>query len=101
MKKKFIGLGILLLLIVCVIVIKVSIDNEEETNETNVKNLTNVTVAVGGGKEGFITNERVNEIMNQRYGINVIYDNWSNGKLVVNPLLRENGDKYDLMFCSD
>ena len=101
MKKKFIGLGILLLLIVCVIVIKVSIDNEEETNETNVKNLTNVTVAVGGGKEGFITNERVNEIMNERYGINVIYDNWSNGKLVVNPLLRENGDKYDLMFCSD
>jgi len=101
LKKKFIGLGILLLLIVCVIVIKVSIDNEEETNETNVKNLTNVTVAVGGGKEGFITNERVNEIMNQRYGINVIYDNWSNGKLVVNPLLRENGDKYDLMFCSD
>ena len=39
--------------------------------------------------------------MKNKYGINPIYDSWSNGKLIINPLVREDGSKYDLMFCSD
>ena len=40
--------------------------------------------------------------MQQKYGLDVVYDSWSNGKLIVNPLVREDGEtKYDAMFCSD
>ena len=40
--------------------------------------------------------------MRQKYKLNVVYDSWSNGKLIVNPLVREDGQtKYDAMFCSD
>ena len=39
--------------------------------------------------------------MQKKYGLNVIYDSWSNGKLVKNSLVREDGSKYDAMFCSD
>lgn len=103
MNKKIVGIVILVILILTVIGIKLfnNPDTTDSKKSTSSKNLTNVYVAVGGGKEDFIADKRVNEIMNEKYGINVIYDNWSNGKLIVNPLVREDGSKYDLMFCSD
>ena len=65
------------------------------------KNLTTVYIATGGGKEDFIADEDVVKIMENKYGLNVVYDSWSNGKLIKNPLVREDGTKYDAMFCSD
>ena len=104
MNKKLIGIIIFVLLIICIVGIKLFNDtttNNEDTSEVEKQNLTQVFVAVGGGKEDFIADKRVNEIMNTKYGIDVVYDTWSNGKIVKNPLVREDGSKYDLMFCSD
>ncbi len=103
MNKKIIGIIIFILLILFVVGIKFfnESSNENKVSNGDFKNLTNVFVAVGGGKEDFIADERVNEIMREKYGINVVYDSWSNGKIVKNPLVREDGSQYDLMFCSD
>lgn len=98
--KQIVGIGIFVLLVLVIISIKFYSDKKAE-NGTTVKDLKTVTVATGGGKEDFIADEDVNKILRERYGLNVVYDSWSNGKLVLNPLVRENGDKYDLMFCSD
>ena len=100
MKKKVIGLIIFVLLIVLIIGIKfVNSKNDEEILDINLKD---VYIATGGGKEDFIADEDVINIMEKEYGLNVIYDNWSNGKLIKNPLVREDGvTQYDVMFCSD
>ena len=55
----------------------------------------------GGGKEDFLADEDVVRIMQERYGLNVIYDSWSNGKMIKNALVREDGSKYNAMFPSD
>lgn len=96
-KKQLIGTGIFILLVLIIICIKFYTDKDNLVS----LNLKTVTVATGGGKEDFIADEEVNKILREKYGLNVVYDSWSNGKLILNPLVRENGDKYDLMFCSD
>lgn len=96
-KKQLIGTGIFILLVLIIICIKFYTDKDNSVS----LNLKTVTVATGGGKEDFIADEEVNKILKEKYGLNVVYDSWSNGKLILNPLVRENGDKYDLMFCSD
>ena len=98
--KQIVGIGIFVLLVLVIISIKFYSDKKAE-NGVSAKDLKTVTVATGGGKEDFIADEDVNKILREKYGLNVVYDSWSNGKLVLNPLVRENGDKYDLMFCSD
>lgn len=98
--KQIVGIGIFVLLVLVIISIKFYSDKKAE-NGVSAKDLKIVTVATGGGKEDFIADEDVNKILREKYGLNVVYDSWSNGKLVLNPLVRENGDKYDLMFCSD
>ena len=98
-KKQIIGIGIFIFIIIAIILIKYFQDNNG--NELN-KNLDTVYVATGGGKEDFITDEEVVKIMEDKYNLNVVYDSWSNGKLVLNPLVRkDNKTKYDAMFCSD
>lgn len=103
MNKKVIGIIIFILLIFAIVGIKLfnTQTSDEALSEQEKEDLTQVFVAVGGGKEDFIADKRVNEIMNTKYGINVVYDTWSNGKIVKNQLVREDGSKYDLMFCSD
>ena len=122
-KKQFIGIGIFIVLIILIIVIK-SCTNTDGTKE-NIKGLTTVYVATGGGKEDFLADEKVNEILRKKYKLNVVFDTWSNGKTVVKPLIREavslgdesiinrmsNGEeftinspgvsKYDALFTSD
>ena len=98
--KQIVGIGVFVLLVLVIISIKFYSDKKAE-NGVSTKDLKTVTVATGGGKEDFIADEDVNKILREKYGLNVVYDSWSNGKLVLNPLVRENGDKYDLMFCSD
>ena len=112
-KKQIIGIVIFLAIIVGVIAYKLFKDNT-----ISVGNLTTVYVATGGGKEDFLADERVNEILRKKYKLDVVYDTWSNGKTVSIPLIREsvglgNGDaagltvrseeasKYDVLFTSD
>ena len=97
-KEVWIGLGILVILVLIIIGIKFFSTNGESIIESNLKT---VYVATGGGKENFLADEEVNKIMKKKYGLNVIYDSWSNGKLIKNPLVREDGTQYDVMFCSD
>jgi hypothetical protein len=103
--KKLIGIGIFILLVLIIICVKYAVDNNSLNisleDNTYLGNLKEVTVATGGGKEDFLADEDVQNILKNRYGLNVTYDSWSNGKLILNPLVRTNGDKYDLMFCSD
>ncbi len=105
MKKRIIGVIIFVVLIGLIVGLNyLKKDNDVNTNKVGTideKDLTQVTIATGGGKEDLLADERVNEIIKTKYGLIPIYDSWSNGKLVVNPLVREDGSKYDLMFCSD
>ena len=101
MSKKQV-VGIIIFIILILIIIGIGIFNNKEKGEISLKNLETVYVATGGGKERFIEDEEVVSIMQKEYGLNVVYDNWSNGKLIVNPLVREDGyTKYDAMFSSD
>ena len=97
--KKIIGIVIFAVLIL--IIIGIGFFNKKGGGSIIPKNLTKVYVATGGGKEDFIADEDVVKIMQNKYGLDIVYDSWSNGKLIKNPLVREDGTKYDAMFCSD
>jgi len=62
---------------------------------------TTIYGAVGGGKENLLEDEEFLEILKSKYKLNVVNDAWSNGKLVKNPVLRNDGSKYDFIFFSD
>ena len=97
-KKQIIGIIIFVALIGVIILIGVF----NKKDGVKLSNLTDVYVATGGGKEAFIANEDVVKIMQKEYKLNVVYDNWSNGKIIKNPLVRSDGiTKYDAMFPSD
>lgn len=97
-KQAFLGLAILIVLIIVIVAVTTLKNNKDGISDSNLKQ---VFVATGGGKENFLADEEVNNIMKQKYGLKVTYDSWSNGKIVKDPLLRKNGSKYDAMFCSD
>lgn len=97
-KQAFLGLAILIVLIIVIVSVTTLKNNKEGIIDSNLKQ---VFVATGGGKENFLADEEVNNIMKQKYGLKVTYDSWSNGKIVKDPLLRKDGSKYDAMFCSD
>lgn len=121
-KKQLIGIGIFIVLIAVIIGIKVFVDDDK----VDLSKLKTVYVATGGGKEDFIADEEVIRILQEKYGLNVVFDSWSNGKTITAPLIREyigegnkeiidrlsNGDKtinidtdgvsrYDALFTSD
>ncbi len=122
-KKQLIGIGIFAVLIVLIIVIKAF--NKPSDNEDDIRGLTTVYVATGGGKEDFLADEEVTKILRKKYKLNVVFDTWSNGKTITKPLIREavnlgdesiinritNGEeftinspgvsKYDALFTSD
>ena len=81
---------IVLILIVCVVA-------AIKTFTTGSDNTVKVYGAVGGGKENLLADEDFNNILKDKYGITVINDSWSNGKLV----LRTDGSHYDFIFFSD
>lgn len=97
-KQAFLGLAILIVLIIVIVAVTTLKNNKDGILDRNLKQ---VFVATGGGKENFLADEEVNNIMKQKYGLKVTYDSWSNGKIVKDPLLRKDGSKYDAMFCSD
>ena len=85
-KKQWIGIGIFIALIVVVVGIKFFMDKGDKIDLSKLKT---VYVATGGGKEDFIADEEVNKILREKYGLNVIFDSWSNGKTITAPLIRE------------
>ena len=85
-KKQFIGIGIFVVLILAIIAIKFFTSGDVNLSTGNY---TTVYVATGGGKEDFINDEEVNKILKKKYKLEVVYDNWSNGKTVTLPLIRE------------
>ena len=98
-KKQIIGIAIFAALIL--IIIGIGIVNKKADGYIGA-GLTDVYVATGGGKEGFIADQDVIDIMQSKYGLDVVYDTWSNGKLIKNPLVRKDEvTKYDAMFSSD
>ncbi len=120
-KKTIIGIIIFVLLIGAIILVK----NLTGKGGILDNSLTTVYVATGGGKEDFLKDEEVLEILRKEYKINVVFDTWSNSKTVSAPLIREtiglgnqdiinrmeNGEKftinsegvtkYDALFTSD
>lgn len=97
--KKLLGIIIFIVLIVIIIGIKFFQQKEQEGEYTGP--LKTVYIATGGGKEDFIADEEVVGIMKKQYGLDITYDSWSNGRLIIDPLKREDGSDYDAMFCSD
>lgn len=111
-KERIIGIAIVSIVIVITVIVVVLLNGGN-------KSYKKIFVATGGGKEDFIADEDVNSIMKKKYGLDVIYDSWSNGKTVTAPLVREyvhlgnsvpesewsvNNDrcsKYDVLFTSD
>ncbi len=66
-----------------------TVDRRNITDNVEEKGLTTVYVAAGGGKEAFLEDEDINRILVEKYKLNVVYDDWSNGKLVLWPTIRE------------
>lgn len=101
-KTQIIGLVLFVVLIIGIVIYANINEMKNITDGLELSNLKTVFVATGGGKEDFIADEDVVSIVKEKYGLNVVYDSWSNGKLIVNPLTREDGvTPYNAMFCSD
>lgn len=84
-KNWIIGVVIFAIIVIAIIVLK----NVGNSNNILTSKLTTVYVATGGGKEDFLADEEIKSILKKKYKLNVIYDNWSNGKTVLWPLIRE------------
>ena len=102
-KKQIIGFLIFIVLIAGIFIASSFMNKDDDSvGLNNKRDLTTVYVATGGGKEDFIQDEEVVKIIEEEYGLNVVYDSWSNGKLIVKELVREHGkNEYNAMFCSD
>ena len=85
-KKQIIGIGIFVVLVLAIIGFKLLSGGGDGEN---TRGLTTVYVATGGGKEAFLADEDVVKILKKKYKLNVVFDNWSNGKTVQLPLIRE------------
>ena len=85
-KKRVIGIILFILLILGIVGIKFFSDSKDIFF---MKKTVTVYVATGGGKEDFIADQEVNKILKKKYGIEVVYDSWSNGKTITLPLIRE------------
>ena len=85
-KKQIVGVFIFVVLVLAIIGIRFFSNGSKGIN---LSRLTTVYVATGGGKEDFLADEEVIKILRKKYKLNVIFDNWSNGKTVQLPLIRE------------
>ncbi len=85
-KKQIIGIVIFVALVLVIIGVKFFTGGN---GDGNIRGLTTIYVATGGGKEDFLADEDVQKILKKKYKLNVVFDNWSNGKTVALPLIRE------------
>lgn len=82
-KKRLIGIIIFVVLIVGIILFK------QIGGDISTAGIKTIYVATGGGKEDFLKDEEVLEILRKEYKIDVVFDTWSNSKTVSKPLIRE------------
>lgn len=85
-KKQIIGIIIFVVLVLSIIGIKAF---TSKNGGESLTGLTTIYVATGGGKEDFLADKDVLKILRKKYKLNVVFDNWSNGKTVQIPLIRE------------
>ena len=95
--KQIIGIVIFIVLVLAIVGIKTFTGNGSD----KISGLTTIYVATGGGKEDFLADEDVNKILKKKYKLNVVFDNWSNGKTVQLPLIRESVGLGDLSIADD
>ena len=87
-KKVILGFILFAVLVISIILIK-SLNDKNNAGKIDLDKLTTIYVATGGGKEDFLNDEEVVRILQEKYGLNVVFDTWSNGKTIVKPLIRE------------
>ncbi len=92
---KSLGIGILVFLAIILGVIGIQKVFQKSTKTATIYG------AVGGGKENLLEDEEFLKILKSKYKISVTNDSWSNGKLVKNDVVREDGSGYDFIFFSD
>lgn len=99
LNQRTIGLLILLFLVIVVITIVLLRSGNKSLD------LVNVYGVVGGGKENVLADEEIIKIFEEKYGLNVINQTWSNGRTIIDPLYRKDlsGDNVyvDFAFFSD
>ena len=89
MKNKKSIIGIIIFIVLILIIIFIKILGDKDNPGIIGGNLTTVYVATGGGKEDFLADEEVQNILKKKYKLNVTFDTWSNGKTITKPLIRE------------
>jgi hypothetical protein len=98
-KEKIIGITILAIIIIFTIIWKSTTNN---TNQSDSPKLKVVIGAIGGGKENLLADPDFIEILEKKYNLDFLNDQWSNGKMIIDPLKRPNsGINYDFAFFSD
>ena len=85
-KKQVIGVVIFIVLVLVIMGIRFF---SSDSKGIDLSRLTTVYVATGGGKEDFLADPDVVKILRKKYKLNVVFDNWSNGKTIQLPLIRE------------
>lgn len=91
--------GIIIFIIIIIIIILATVFMKFKGRSEST--LTKIYGAVGGGKENLLADEEIIKIMKDEYKIEVINDNWSNGKLVKDDVVRKDSSDYDFIFFSD
>lgn len=99
-KKSIIAIIVFILFILIGIGVKLFLDNNEGKGISNW-NTTTIYGAVGGGKENLLADEDFIKILKDKYKLTVVNDSWSNGKLIKDDVVQEDGSKYDFIFFSD
>lgn len=85
-KKQIVGVLVFIVLVLVIMGIRFFTN---DSKDINLSRLTTVYVATGGGKEDFLADSDVVKILKKKYKLNVVFDNWSNGKTIQLPLIRE------------
>ena len=97
--KKFL-IGLLILVVVSVIGILL-LQKPNEPVVSPDRSVTTIVCATGGGKENFLADTELNQILRDEYGIQVTHIPWSNGRINDQALADDSGNTYDAVFFSD
>ena len=89
MKTRNVVIGILIFVVLVLVMIFIKNYTNSEGDNPLIGKLTTVYVATGGGKEDFLNDKNVKQILRKKYKLNVVFDTWSNGKTITKPLIRE------------
>ncbi len=89
MKNKNVVVGIIIFVVLVLAMIFIKNFTNSDGENPLIGKLTTVYVATGGGKEDFLNDKDVKNILRKKYKLNVVFDTWSNGKTITKPLIRE------------